>query len=275
MTFRKEDHQALQAMYAFKLVAKPDVAWLVPVLTRELAPGDGPADPEQAVGGRWSASPPDGAALRSRSGPERVGGDAGRRHPRVDRPTTGAGHRWRGPGAGLPRWWPTTSGAAETATSPGRAYSLATHGRDLAVLLDRLGSGVVLTVPLPRRHDRAPLRGGRIRPGSGGSSSSMEASTSGRSASTPLGPAIARLGTEFPRSTLSSSGCAGSRCSPDAGTTTRGLLPLRRRDAALRRRASEGARRRPSRRSCATSSASGSGPLHHRVRCLDPDPARP
>ena len=38
MTFRKEDHQALQAMYAFKLVAKPDVAWLVPVLTRELSP---------------------------------------------------------------------------------------------------------------------------------------------------------------------------------------------------------------------------------------------
>jgi branched-chain amino acid transport system substrate-binding protein len=38
MTFRKEDHQALQHMYAFKLVAKPDVAWLVPVLTRELSP---------------------------------------------------------------------------------------------------------------------------------------------------------------------------------------------------------------------------------------------
>jgi branched-chain amino acid transport system substrate-binding protein len=38
MTFRKDDHQALQAMYAFKLVAKPDVPWLVPVLTRELSP---------------------------------------------------------------------------------------------------------------------------------------------------------------------------------------------------------------------------------------------
>jgi branched-chain amino acid transport system substrate-binding protein len=38
MTFRKEDHQALQAMYAFKLVAKPEVPWLVPVLTRELSP---------------------------------------------------------------------------------------------------------------------------------------------------------------------------------------------------------------------------------------------
>ena len=38
MTFRKEDHQALQAMYAFKLAARPDVPWLVPVLTRELTP---------------------------------------------------------------------------------------------------------------------------------------------------------------------------------------------------------------------------------------------
>lgn len=37
MVFRKEDHQALQSMYAFKLAAKPDVTWLVPVLTRELS----------------------------------------------------------------------------------------------------------------------------------------------------------------------------------------------------------------------------------------------
>ena len=37
MTFRKEDHQALQAMYDFKLTSKPDVAWLVPTLTRELS----------------------------------------------------------------------------------------------------------------------------------------------------------------------------------------------------------------------------------------------
>jgi branched-chain amino acid transport system substrate-binding protein len=36
--FRKDDHQALQAMYAFKLGAKPEVPWLVPVLTRELSP---------------------------------------------------------------------------------------------------------------------------------------------------------------------------------------------------------------------------------------------
>ena len=38
MTFRKDDHQAMQSMYAFKMVAKPDVAWLIPSLTRELTP---------------------------------------------------------------------------------------------------------------------------------------------------------------------------------------------------------------------------------------------
>jgi branched-chain amino acid transport system substrate-binding protein len=38
MTFRKEDHQALQAMYAFRLATRADVPWLVPQLTRELSP---------------------------------------------------------------------------------------------------------------------------------------------------------------------------------------------------------------------------------------------
>jgi branched-chain amino acid transport system substrate-binding protein len=38
MVFRKEDHQALQSMYAFKMTAKPDVPWLIPTLTRELSP---------------------------------------------------------------------------------------------------------------------------------------------------------------------------------------------------------------------------------------------
>jgi branched-chain amino acid transport system substrate-binding protein len=38
MTFRKDDHQAMQTMYAVKLVAKPDVPWLVPTLVRELSP---------------------------------------------------------------------------------------------------------------------------------------------------------------------------------------------------------------------------------------------
>lgn len=37
MRFRKEDHQALQAMFAFKLDVKPDVAWAIPVLTKTLS----------------------------------------------------------------------------------------------------------------------------------------------------------------------------------------------------------------------------------------------
>jgi branched-chain amino acid transport system substrate-binding protein len=36
MTFRKEDHQALQSMYAFKIKIDPQVAWGIPDLTREL-----------------------------------------------------------------------------------------------------------------------------------------------------------------------------------------------------------------------------------------------
>jgi branched-chain amino acid transport system substrate-binding protein len=37
MKFRKEDHQALQAMYAFELDVKPDVEWAIPMLTKELS----------------------------------------------------------------------------------------------------------------------------------------------------------------------------------------------------------------------------------------------
>jgi branched-chain amino acid transport system substrate-binding protein len=36
MTFRKEDHQALQSMYAFKIKVDPNVAWGILELTREL-----------------------------------------------------------------------------------------------------------------------------------------------------------------------------------------------------------------------------------------------
>ncbi|MDE2577193.1 MAG: substrate-binding domain-containing protein [Hyphomicrobiales bacterium] len=36
MIFRKEDHQALQSMYAFKIKVDPNLAWAVPELTREL-----------------------------------------------------------------------------------------------------------------------------------------------------------------------------------------------------------------------------------------------
>ncbi|MGD9237080.1 MAG: substrate-binding domain-containing protein [Desulfobacterales bacterium] len=38
MIFRKEDHQALQTMFAFQLDVKPDVEWAIPVLTKELTP---------------------------------------------------------------------------------------------------------------------------------------------------------------------------------------------------------------------------------------------
>ena len=36
MIFRKEDHQALQPMYAFKIKVDPNVAWAIPELTREI-----------------------------------------------------------------------------------------------------------------------------------------------------------------------------------------------------------------------------------------------
>ena len=38
MTFREEDHQALQTLYAIKLEKKEGVAYPVPVLIRELTP---------------------------------------------------------------------------------------------------------------------------------------------------------------------------------------------------------------------------------------------
>jgi branched-chain amino acid transport system substrate-binding protein len=34
MMIRKEDHQALQEMYAFKIKVDPAVAWAIPELTR-------------------------------------------------------------------------------------------------------------------------------------------------------------------------------------------------------------------------------------------------
>jgi branched-chain amino acid transport system substrate-binding protein len=36
MIFRKEDHQALQSMYHFKIRVDPAVAWAIPELVREL-----------------------------------------------------------------------------------------------------------------------------------------------------------------------------------------------------------------------------------------------
>jgi branched-chain amino acid transport system substrate-binding protein len=40
MIFRKEDHQALQEMYAFKIKVDPNVAWAIPELTKVLAIDD-------------------------------------------------------------------------------------------------------------------------------------------------------------------------------------------------------------------------------------------
>jgi branched-chain amino acid transport system substrate-binding protein len=38
MTFRKEDHQAMQSMYHFKIKVDPNVAWAIPELVREIRP---------------------------------------------------------------------------------------------------------------------------------------------------------------------------------------------------------------------------------------------
>ena len=40
MTFRKEDHQAMQSMYHFKIKVDPAFAWGVPELVREIKPED-------------------------------------------------------------------------------------------------------------------------------------------------------------------------------------------------------------------------------------------
>jgi branched-chain amino acid transport system substrate-binding protein len=41
MYFRNIDHQAMQAMYIFKLEARPDKEWAVPVLVKEISPEEG------------------------------------------------------------------------------------------------------------------------------------------------------------------------------------------------------------------------------------------
>ena len=38
MTFRKEDHQAMQSMYHYRIKADPAFAWGVPELVREIKP---------------------------------------------------------------------------------------------------------------------------------------------------------------------------------------------------------------------------------------------
>ena len=41
MYFRNMDHQAMQSMYIFRLEARPDREWAVPVLVREISPEEG------------------------------------------------------------------------------------------------------------------------------------------------------------------------------------------------------------------------------------------
>jgi branched-chain amino acid transport system substrate-binding protein len=38
MTFRREDHQALQSMYHFKIKVDDEVEWAIPELVREIKP---------------------------------------------------------------------------------------------------------------------------------------------------------------------------------------------------------------------------------------------
>ena len=38
MTFRKEDHQAMQSMYHFRIKSDPAFPWGVPELVREIKP---------------------------------------------------------------------------------------------------------------------------------------------------------------------------------------------------------------------------------------------
>jgi branched-chain amino acid transport system substrate-binding protein len=40
MIFRREDHQALQSMFAFQLEVKPNVEWAIPALLREMSPAE-------------------------------------------------------------------------------------------------------------------------------------------------------------------------------------------------------------------------------------------
>ncbi len=40
MTFRKEDHQAMQSMYHFKIKSDPNVVWGIPELVREIKPSE-------------------------------------------------------------------------------------------------------------------------------------------------------------------------------------------------------------------------------------------
>ena len=82
MTFRKEDHQAMQDMYHFKIKVDPAFAWGVPELVREIKAEemDDP-DPQQALKRLFGAcdslarAPPAGAPVRSTKPGLRPGGN--------------------------------------------------------------------------------------------------------------------------------------------------------------------------------------------------------
>ena len=58
MMFRKEDHQALQSMYHFKVKVDPNVAWAVlRAGARTQDRGHGHSDPEQAVSSFFPLAP--------------------------------------------------------------------------------------------------------------------------------------------------------------------------------------------------------------------------
>jgi hypothetical protein len=71
MTFRKEDHQAMQSMYHFKIKNDPALAWGVPELVREIKPEEmnvirNSADRSAGGGYALPAFPPHPPAGRSR-----------------------------------------------------------------------------------------------------------------------------------------------------------------------------------------------------------------
>ena len=82
MIFRKQDHQALQSMYAFKIKVDPKVAWGIPKLTRELTDrGYGHPDPQQAMSVKASSVDPRESARLLEGRSRASGGRCGLRRP--------------------------------------------------------------------------------------------------------------------------------------------------------------------------------------------------
>jgi hypothetical protein len=64
MTFRKEDHQAMQDMYHFRIKNDPAFAWGVPELVRVIPARAEHPDPQQALTRRSRAQAPSPRGLR-------------------------------------------------------------------------------------------------------------------------------------------------------------------------------------------------------------------